>query len=403
MQLAELLAAFLIEPNTWIIIISSLVIISYIFNLIAYKARTPSVLLLIGMGLILKLVSVQLNYDFNLPPFILEILGTTGLILIVLEATFDLHLTKEDLPVIKKAFFSSLIILVVSTLAIAFVINYWLQASFKSCFINALPLAVISSAIAIPSVAGFSKHIRDFIVYEATFSDILGIVIFNYAVKDNIIDISSVKMLGIDFLLILLLSGAGTIFLLIFIGQVRAQVKFFLIISMLSLMYATGKLVHLPSLFLVLVFGLALNNSDLFMKKNILKIVSPSLITRELKQFKLFTAEMAFFIRTLFFVFFGYSIEFYQLFDIKVIGAGIIIIMIILFFRALYLRFVVRTEIMSKLFIAPRGLITILLFYSIPNKHIIPNFSVGIVFFVVIVSSILMMIGLRISPVAGKK
>jgi hypothetical protein len=42
----------------------------------------------------------------------------------------------------------------------------------------------------------------------------------------------------------------------------------------------------------------------------------------------------------------------------------------------------------------PRGLVTILLFYSIPSSKSIGGFNEGILFFVVAVSSILMMIGL---------
>ena len=42
----------------------------------------------------------------------------------------------------------------------------------------------------------------------------------------------------------------------------------------------------------------------------------------------------------------------------------------------------------------PRGLVTILLFYSIPTQKSIGSFNEGILFFVVAVSSILMMIGL---------
>jgi hypothetical protein len=48
----------------------------------------------------------------------------------------------------------------------------------------------------------------------------------------------------------------------------------------------------------------------------------------------------------------------------------------------------------AKLFLAPRGLITILLYYSIPEKYIIRNFSADIVFIIILVSAFLMMISL---------
>jgi hypothetical protein len=42
----------------------------------------------------------------------------------------------------------------------------------------------------------------------------------------------------------------------------------------------------------------------------------------------------------------------------------------------------------------PRGLVTILLFYSIPAEKSMSSFSEGILFFVVVITSLLMIIGL---------
>ena len=42
----------------------------------------------------------------------------------------------------------------------------------------------------------------------------------------------------------------------------------------------------------------------------------------------------------------------------------------------------------------PRGLVTILLFYSIPVEKQLTNFKVGIIFYVVVLTSLLMMVGL---------
>ena len=47
----------------------------------------------------------------------------------------------------------------------------------------AIPLSIISSAVAIPSATGLIDHEREFVIYESTFSDILGIMIFNYALR----------------------------------------------------------------------------------------------------------------------------------------------------------------------------------------------------------------------------
>ena len=46
------------------------------------------------------------------------------------------------------------------------------------------------------------------------------------------------------------------------------------------------------------------------------------------------------------------------------------------------------------MFIAPRGLITILLFYAIPQEYSIGIISEGVLFFVILVTSLIMMFGL---------
>ena len=45
---------------------------------------------------------------------------------------------------------------------------------------------------------------------------------------------------------------------------------------------------------------------------------------------------------------------------------------------------------MPQVFIGPRGLITILLFYSIPDEMLVPGFDKGILLFVIIVTSLIM-------------
>ena len=51
-------------------------------------------------------------------------------------------------------------------------------------------------------------------------------------------------------------------------------------------------------------------------------------------------------------------------------------------------------DILPQLFIAPRGLITVLLFYAIPIEANVPNFDPGILFFIIICTSIIMTLAL---------
>ncbi|HFX17820.1 MAG TPA: sodium:proton exchanger, partial [Flavobacteriales bacterium] len=78
--------------------VSVLVILSYFFDLIAKKIKVPSVLLLLGTGIILNKLSQQ--YNLGLPDLqpVVNIIGLVGLLLIVLEAALDLKITKEKKP-----------------------------------------------------------------------------------------------------------------------------------------------------------------------------------------------------------------------------------------------------------------------------------------------------------------
>src|SRR5690606_37445738 len=92
-------------------------------------------------------------------------------------------------------------------------------------------------------------------------------------------------------------------------GNIQHQVKFFMIISILILVYAIGQSYHLSSLVLILAFGLFLNNVDqikhlwfrtTFLYKN---------LSADLAQLHQLSAETAFIMRTFFFVIFGFTID----------------------------------------------------------------------------------------------
>src|SRR5690606_42043225 len=62
--------------------------------------------------------------------------------------------------------------------------------------------------------------------------------------------------------------------------------------------------------------------------------------------------------------------------------------------RFIYLRLILKANLFPELFLMPRGLVTILLFYSIPVEKQLSNFKVGILFYIIVLTSLLMMVGL---------
>ena len=85
---------------------------------------------------------------------------------------------------------------------------------------------------------------------------------------------------------------------------------------------------------------------------------------------------------------------FQNLFNINVLIIGFIIIFITYALRYINLKIISEKNLLPELLIAPRGLITILLYYSIPAKFNIGHYGEGIILLVVIVTSLLMMFGL---------
>ncbi|MGI4735478.1 MAG: hypothetical protein ACRYG7_09885 [Janthinobacterium lividum] len=381
--------------------LSLAVILSYLFNLASRATRVPSVLLLLLTGIGLRQWAEYQGVNFHVPKTLLEIFGIIGLIMIVLEGALDLRLSRDKVPLIRRSFFAAALMLLGQAAAIGGLLHLWLGASWQTCLLNAVPLVVISSAIAIPSVANLTGDKQEFIVYESTFSDILGIMLFNFVDQEDFYQGHGLFTFARGVVLIVVVAVLSTVLLSFLLGRLREHVKFFLLFAFLILIYSLAKQLHLSSLLLVLAFGLAVNNADLLLGWVRLRTGWRGLtvedLAPDLHQLKNITAESAFLIRTFFFLLFGYSITLANLISWQLLGQGLLIVAVLTAIRYLYLRFVAKTDLLPELFIAPKGLITVLLFYSIPAQHLLGDVSESILFVVILLTSVLMMFGLIIS------
>nr|MBA3285218.1 sodium:proton antiporter [Nitrosopumilus sp.] len=173
---------------TIIITFCILLLVAYVFDLTSSKTKVPSVILLLLLGWTVKQLSVW--FDVQIPDFssILPILGTVGLILIVLEGSLELELNKSKVGLIKKSFFGALIPMIALTFLLAFAFRYFGNFGLKDSLTNAIPFCVISSAIAIPSVRNLLPHNKEFVIYESSLSDIFGVLLFNFLALNETID-----------------------------------------------------------------------------------------------------------------------------------------------------------------------------------------------------------------------
>ena len=173
------------NPYLLIIAMASVVILSFFFNILAKKTNIPSVLLLIGLGMGIKAYMTAnniLDKDLALDT-ILEVLGNVGLVMIVLEAALDLKLERDKATLILKSFIIAFLGIGGSMFAIAaFFMYIFPSTSFYNAVVYAIPLSIMSSAIIIPSVGRLTGKKKEFMVYESTFSDILGIMVFYFMI-----------------------------------------------------------------------------------------------------------------------------------------------------------------------------------------------------------------------------
>ncbi|MCH4896071.1 sodium:proton exchanger [Marinilabiliaceae bacterium JC040] len=389
---------FAMGPYPLIIMISLIVVISYFFNQFSLKTSIPSVLMLILLGFI-----IQKSFNFFgvvLPNLdnMLEILGIVGLIMIVLEAALDLEISKEKLPIIIKSFISALVGICSYVLLIALILQMVIPSiDYVNAMLYAIPLSIMSSAIVIPSVSSMCEKPKEFMIYESTFADIIGIMFF-YFLLQNIESsgIGEISLSVISSISVTVLFSFFTTFLLLYVFQkIRSDVKLFVFLAALTLLYAVAKTFHMSALLIILVFGIVLENFHLFMKvKFVKKHYNTDALKEVFKGFKMLTVETSFLIRTFFFVVFGMSIVLSSILTLKVLFVSAAVLAVIYLIRFILLKILLKESIKAQLLIAPRGLISILLFYNIPDAFKIEDFETGIVLFIVLATCIIMAISL---------
>ncbi len=383
-----------IDAYSILIVLSVLVVISYLFNYLSGKLKIPSVLLLIGSGVGLKYMAEAFHLNLPQTQTLLEILGVTGLIFIVLEASLDLKIERAKLTIIGRAFLSAFVLLFVTAGLMALIFTVFYQTNFKQALIHAIPLSIISSAIAIPSVSSLEQEKKEFVIYESTFSDILGIIAFNYLLSEHSSGLAAIVGFSRDLILIFIISIFSTGALLFLLNHATTSVRFFLTFAIIILTYSIAKYYHLPSLVLVLCFGVVLNNFRLFDFPIVRRLLSFEKLNDVSRELKMMTSETAFVIRTFFFLLFGYSINLLLLASKDVILVGFIVMGLIISLRFIFLKYLLRVNSTALTLIAPRGLITILLFYGIPASQRLEALSEGVLFIVIVFTGLMMTVGL---------
>lgn len=379
--------------TTIIIAVCSLLLIAYIFDISSKFTKIPSVILLLLLGWVVRQITDIFHIQMpDLNP-LLQIAGTIGLILIVLEGSLELELNKSKLPIIIKALFSALVPMFVLAFLLAWGLQHFMQVPYKTGLINAIPFCVISSAIAIPSVRNLANHDKEFVVYESSLSDIFGVLIFNFLVINDSITAQSVGNFSLELLAVIAISFVLVLALSFLLSRITHHITYTPIILLIILIYAFSKMYHLPGLIFIMVFGLFLGNLEELKQYKWIEAFHPDKLEKEIAKFLEITFEATFLIRALFFILFGYLMEAKEILNPETLPWAVVIVYAIVLIRYIALK-IARLPVVPLLFVAPRGLITILLFLGILPQHIISLVNKSLIIQTIVLSVLLMMFGL---------
>lgn len=390
------------STNIWLILLSSILIISFIFNHIQRKYQISAVILLLLTGVVLQLGVTHLELDVALPSETLKVFGTLGLLVIVLEAVMDMEVTQKNSKLFIQAMIFAALIVFASIGLIAFAFTRSYNITTIQALIYATPLAIVSSAIVIPTVSNLSGNLKDFLVLESVFSDIIGVLIFNFIATVELTKLSSISMFVIDFIIMIVISVITTIILGIMMSKEKSKNIHVMVLAVLILIYAATKVFHLSALVLILIFGISLRNLSQITAhnygKHLLNYFDHQKIKQNIHSMQEFIEELGFIIRSIFFILLGYSIDLHALMSLNVILSGIMIAVAIYAVRFIILQWVIPSkDLLIASTMAPRGLITVLLFFQIPDKLKYAYFHGAITFIVVIISGVIMSGGLIIA------
>ena len=369
------------------------VLLSYWYMHLASRWRVPSVMLLLFTGLAARVVTHATDTTVVVPPALISILGTAGLVLIVLEGALDLELAPGRRVFLLRTFGAAALGIAFTTLAIGWLVAWVFRLPLVDSLLAAAPFGVISSSVAIPSAEALDREGREFVVYESSWSDIMGVMLFNALLVAAAGGAAALNLVGGGFAVLVsgVLLALGMYWL---VGHLEGNVKFIPLLSALILLYAAADAMHLSPLLMVLVVGLTLNNAHLLRRVGWLQRLHNEAFAGELERFKHLTSELTFLVRTFFFLLLGYVTDLEALAQPRAWVYALAIAAIVFAVRWPALRLAGGEQGRQAFWIAPRGLITVTLFFNLPPSvsQVLPQATLVLV---VIITGVAMSAGLR--------
>ena len=382
--------------------IYSAILIACVFLLLAFLVEKaspalglPSVIVLVMLGFLAKPALALFGHTLDGVDVMVPVIGTVGLILIVLEGALDITLRRDCMPLVGSAFTLALTGFLLNGALFALLGYSLLALPPVQAVMLAVPFAVISSAVAIPSSQFLPSKEREFVVYESSISDILGVLVFFALINagDSLSDFWLGLMGGGLLSLLLAIVCAGGLVLLLM--RIEGHIRFVPLLAGLFGLYAIGKLLHLSPLIMVLFFGLMLNNPRLVARVPYLRNWIDESYETTLNEFKVLVQELTFAVRGFFFILLGYWTDLSDLLSLHAWAAAALVLLILYGSRYLLFRTFSPASTAALWWIAPRGLITVVLFIAAKERLALPGYLDGTAVIVVLVSTAAIIVARR--------
>ncbi len=370
------------------------ILVASVFLLIAFAVERldrasglPSVIVMISLGLLARPALSSMGMLVRGIEAVVPAAGVVALVLIVLEGALDIQLRRERLELAVKAFASAAFALIFYGVVFAALAVRLLGLTYLQAAILATPLALISSAIAIPASRSLPAEAREFVVYESSTSDILGVLVFFALVHSNATVRGFLAGLAGGGALSLLLAAVCALALVAVSTRATAHVRYVPLLAGLFALYAAGELLHLSPLIMVLLFGLMLNNRAALARVPGFAHIAGQVSPQTVGEFKLLVQELTFAVRGFFFFVLGYSTNPTDFASARSWGAAALVLGVVYGARFAMLRPLGRSFAAALTWIAPRGLITAVLYLDARKIVHLPAYLDGTVLLVVFISA----------------
>lgn len=295
--------------ETVFLVIAGILFIGFLGEIVFERTKIPDVIWLLFIGILLGSVlkwATAATFADVAPYF-----TTFALIFLLFEAGINIDI-KKFLKSAPQGLKLSILSFIFSFIII-FLLGLLLQKGVLLSLLLGAILAGISSAVVIPIIRNLniSGQTQLSLFFDSAFSDvlcILGVVtIIEIFTASSVTGVSVLNRLLSSFLIAILV---GMVFAFAwnryFITKIKSHPKI-LTLAIMLVVYAITEIINANGAIACLVFGLVLGNTkkiaDVFSSKKDQK----SLITKSGKEFY---SEIAFFIKTFFFVYLGVLINF---------------------------------------------------------------------------------------------